>query len=203
MPRLPRAFLLGVLGPLALAASFGSGACSSDPATSVADGGGDPDGSSAADGAGGDDASATTDGATADAKSDGASGDAGDKDACPTPVTKPATGETCVGFGKKTPCGSAGACGYPDYGYVCFNGGPPGFAGCVQASTSAFGETYCCPDNKCVAEPDQDAMCAGVAGKPHRYQCPPDGLGGNVAAPAGCVANGTGASELEKFFCCP
>jgi hypothetical protein len=119
---------------------------------------------------------------------------------CPMGKILPATGETCVGFGKKTPCDPA--CGLPEYGYVCFNGGPPSFAGCVQASSTAFGETYCCPENKCVAQPDQDAMCTNGA-KPHRYQCPPNGSGGNVAPPAGCTETGSGGTPLERFYCCP
>jgi hypothetical protein len=119
---------------------------------------------------------------------------------CPKGKILPATGETCVGFGKGTPCDTA--CGLPQYGYVCFSGGPPGFAGCVQASSSAFGETYCCPDNKCVAQPDQDAMCTNGA-KPHRYQCPPNGSGGNVAPPAGCTETGSGTTPIERFYCCP
>jgi|GEM_PF-1874605 len=129
--------------------------------------------------------------------------EAGGRDAsCATGVTKPATGETCIGFGKKSPCDPA--CGLPEYGYVCFNGGPPGFAGCLQTQASAFGETYCCPSNACVPQPDQDGMCAAVAGKPHRYQCPPKGPdAGNVDPPAGCVESGSGASEVEKFYCCP
>src|SRR4051794_34339243 len=44
----------------------------------------------------------------------------------------PSTGETCIGFGKGSPCDPL--CGLGAYGYVCFNGGPPGFAGCIQAS---------------------------------------------------------------------
>lgn len=110
------------------------------------------------------------------------------------------TGETCVGFGKGTPCG-AGA--FPqEYGYVCFNGGPPGFTGCKQASKTAFGETWCCAENKCVAQPDQDAKECKTAGKPHRYQCPPNGSGGNVAPPAGCTGGDAGTA-VEVFYCCP
>jgi hypothetical protein len=119
---------------------------------------------------------------------------------CPKPKTAPSTGETCIGFGKGTPCDTA--CGLPAYGYVCINGGPPGFAGCVQASTSSFGESYCCPDNKCVPQPDQDKECKSAA-TPHRYQCPPDGTGGNVAPAAGCADAGGGGSAVEKFYCCP
>lgn len=112
----------------------------------------------------------------------------------------PDKGETCTGFGKGTGCDTA--CGLPAYGYVCFNGGPPGFTGCVQASSSPLGETYCCPDNKCVPQPDQDKSCT-TAGKTHRFQCPPDGTGGNVAPPAGCVDGGAGSSALELYYCCP
>ncbi len=63
------------------------------------------------------------------------------------------TGETCVGFAENDPCG---AMGLPQYGYVCFNGSPPGIAGCELASSAgALGDTYCCTENKCVAQPDQ------------------------------------------------
>jgi hypothetical protein len=65
------------------------------------------------------------------------------------------------------------------------------------------GQTYCCSKNDCVAQPDQDSMCSGSAGKPHRFQCPPDGKGGNVAPPAGCKESGSGATAVEKFYCCP
>ena len=127
-------------------------------------------------------------------------GGAGDG-ACPATKVEPSTGETCVGFGAGTGCDTA--CGLPKYGYVCFNGGPPGFAGCVQASsTGGFGDTYCCPDDRCVPQPDQDKECA-TAGQPHRYQCPPDGNGGNVAPPSGCADGGVGGSALEHFYCCP
>jgi hypothetical protein len=110
------------------------------------------------------------------------------------------SGETCTGFGKGSPCGDAGL---PLYGYICVNGGPPGFVGCVQASASAFGETYCCPSNDCVAEPDQDPQCTGVSGKPHLYQCPPDGTdGGSVAPTAGCAAKSLPGSPYA-YYCCP
>jgi hypothetical protein len=131
-------------------------------------------------------------GSDAPTKPDGSSVDA----SCPTTKVLPDKGETCVGFGKGTPCDTA--CGLPAYGYVCFNGGPPGFAGCVQASsTGSFGDTYCCPENKCVPQPDQDKECK-TAGKPHRYQCPPD-----VAPASGCTPIDAGGSAVENFTCCP
>ena len=134
------------------------------------------------------DSSAPVDGGTIDA-------------ACAATKVQPSTGETCVGFGAGTGCDTA--CGLPKYGYVCFNGGPPGLTGCVQASsTGSFGDTYCCPDNECVAQPDQDKQCT-TGGKPHRYQCPPDGMGGNVAPPTGCADGGSGGTDLERFYCCP
>jgi hypothetical protein len=93
--------------------------------------------------------------------------------------------------------------GLPDYGYVCFNGSPPGIAGCkLASSTGSFGDTYCCTENKCVAEPDQDKECKAPS-PPHRYQCPPDGNGGSVAPPAGCADGGGGGSAVERFYCCP
>ena len=120
---------------------------------------------------------------------------------CPKGKVVASTGETCIGFGKGTPCDMA--CGLPAYGFVCFNGGPPGFAGCVQASsTGSFGDTYCCPDNRCVPQPDQDKECKS-AGTPHRYQCPPDGMGRGVAPPPGCADGGSGSSAVERFYCCP
>ncbi|MBS2014126.1 MAG: hypothetical protein JST00_14645 [Deltaproteobacteria bacterium] len=197
----PRTALAGLFAFASLTA-LGAGACSTDTPPETTDGGGggggEADGAtSGKDGATGTDAGdagvdAAKDAAPVDGSSEGG--------ACPQGVTKPATGETCVGFGKKSPCNAA--CG--EYGFVCFNGGPPAFTGCLQLSATAFGETYCCTQNKCVAQPDQDAMCAGVAGKPHRYQCPPDDTGTtNVAPPAGCVENGSGGTNLEKFYCCP
>ena len=147
-------------------------------------------------------------GASSDASSDAAGDSSTTSDggtphdaACPATKVAPSTGETCVGFGAGTGCDTA--CGLPAYGYVCFNGGPPGFTGCVQASsTGSFGDTYCCPDNRCVPQPDQDKQCT-TAGKPHRYQCPPDGAGGNVAPPTGCADGGSGGTALERFYCCP
>jgi hypothetical protein len=120
---------------------------------------------------------------------------------CPVGTLGPQTGETCVGFGKGTPCDPE--CGIPAYGYVCFNGGPPSFTGCLQMTKTSLGETYCCPELRCVAQPDQDTMCASAAGTPHRYQCPPDEDGGTTAPPPGCVETGSGGSAVEHFFCCP
>lgn len=121
---------------------------------------------------------------------------------CPTPKAATSTGETCTGFGETgDPCDPA--CGLPRYGYLCFNGGPPGFAGCVQVRATSLGETYCCPNNDCVAEPDQDARCSGASGKPHLYQCPPEGKDGGAAAPASdCVAEPVPGSPYP-YYCCP
>lgn len=111
-------------------------------------------------------------------------------------------GETCIGYGPSPESCPAG-CGQP-YGYVCFGGPPPGFSGCRETRVSAvLGNSYCCANNACVAEPDRDGDCTSVSGKPHRFQCPPDGTGGHVAAPAGCVEHGSGSTDLERFFCCP
>ena len=161
-------------------------------------------------------ADATTNDAAAGNRDAAATNDAGpgDKDAGPgdkdagTDASASCTdgkviadaGETCIGFGSGTPCNDA--CGL--YGYRCFGGHPPGLTGCLQVNASALlGETYCCATNACVAEPDQDAMCAGFPGKPHRFQCPPTADGGTVAAPLGCVAAGSGGTALEQFYCCP
>jgi hypothetical protein len=124
--------------------------------------------------------------------------------ACPTTKTVPATGETCTGFGSSADTCDP-VCGLPAYGYVCFNGGPPGLSGCVQVRSSSLGETYCCANNACVAEPDQDTQCAAVSGKPHLYQCPPDGTDGGTVAPAGgsaCAAQVVAGSPYA-YFCCP
>jgi hypothetical protein len=138
-----------------------------------------------------DDASASSDApSTIDAKAD--AGDAA--------TSSQGKGETCIGFAKGPPCGAGGL---PDYGYVCFNGSPPGLTGCVLAtSTGSFGDTYCCPENTCVAQPDQDKECK-AAGTPHRYQCPPNGVGSSVAPPVGCADAGGGGTALERFYCCP
>lgn len=119
---------------------------------------------------------------------------------CAKGKVRPATGETCVGYGKGSPCNAD--CG--EYGFVCFqNGGPPGFAGSLLINDNGqFGQTYCCTENKCVAQPDEDGKCT-TAGQTHRYQCPPDGTGGHVAPPAGCADGGAGATAVEHFYCCP
>lgn len=139
--------------------------------------------------------------AAKDGGADGSSTDAGaDAGSCSKGKVRPATGETCVGYGKGSPCSAE--CG--EYGYVCFqNGGPPGFAGCLLINDNGqFGQTYCCTENKCVAQPDEDGKCT-TPGKTHRYQCPPDGNGGHVAPPAGCADGGAGDTALERFYCCP
>lgn len=145
--------------------------------------------STATDGAPDDDASTRTDAARDASAADSATdGGANGK------------GETCIGFAKGTPCGVNG---FGDYGYVCFNGSPPGIAGCkLASSTGSFGDTYCCTENKCVAQPDQDKECK-TAGAPHRFQCPPNGDARPVMAPAGCFSAGGGGSAVENFYCCP
>ncbi len=184
-----RVLVLVALGSGAFGLTLATGSCSSDPVASTAT-----------------DAASTTDATTSaeDAAEDAPTElpDAAGLDAsCPKGKVLPATGETCIGFGKGTPCDPA--CGLGEYGYVCINGGPPGFTGCIQASsTGSFGDTYCCPKNECVPQPDQDSKCSG-AGKPHRYQCPPDGTGKPVAPPPGCGDAGGGGSAVETFYCCP
>lgn len=131
---------------------------------------------------------------------EGDSGGSKEAGLCGPIVTTP--GETCVGFGAKAETCDP-SCEQP-YGYICFDGAPPGFEGCRKVTDSAFGQTYCCPKNDCVAQPDQEAACSDVAGKPHRFQCPPDGSGGHVAPAAGCEETGPGGgSDVEKFYCCP
>jgi hypothetical protein len=204
MSRAPLALVAVAVGALfGVAVALTAGGCSSDATKSTPEPSPTTDGAASIDDGGSAAEGGFDGGGGADAARDAAiAGDGGgDAGACPTPVVKPGTGETCVGFGTGDPCKTA--CGLPAFGYVCFNGGPPSFAGCVQASsTSAFGDTYCCPDDKCVAQPDQDAMCK-TAGKPHRFQCPPDGAGGTVAPASGCVQSGSGGSALEHFYCCP
>lgn len=188
-PRLPSALAL-LLASFALASMAvvveGCGADSADPV--------------AGDGSTTDSPGSQPDGSTPD--DDGSTGDGGTDSAVDGAVDSGANGkgETCIGFAKGTPCG---ANGFADYGYVCFNGSPPGIAGCKLAtSTGSFGDTYCCTENKCVAQPDQDKECK-AAGTPHRYQCPPEGDAGSVAPSAGCLAAGAGGSALEHFYCCP
>ena len=117
---------------------------------------------------------------------------------CANGEVQPKTGQTCAGFGMSTPCTT---CTPSAYGYLCFDGGPPNIDGCTRVSKSAFGDTYCCSSNQCVAEPDQDSKCVGKPGGPHRYQCPPDGTdGGFVKPPQGCVLEST---MVYPFYCCP
>ena len=114
------------------------------------------------------------------------------------------TGETCVGFGAKDPCGVANK--RPDYGYVCFNGGPPGISGCELANKSIVGDTYCCSKLACVAQPDQDAKsCNGKPGKPHRFQCAIDKNDALLAKPGGGCEEDVAAKipTSSRFYCCP
>lgn len=161
-------------------------------------------------GAGSDDGGGTT----ADAeRSDGSTEEEGDAGRTPDAAKKPDSpfteecpgkpkathpGETCIGFGSKgSSCNDA--CGRP-YGYVCVDGGPPGFPSCVRASASSLGETYCCTTNECVAQPDRDSVCNGASGKPHSYACPPHDDGGTASKP-GCEQK---SDELGvPLFCCP
>lgn len=135
---------------------------------------------------GGDDGGSTTDVSTS---------------TCPFNTQFASNGETCVGFGVSSECEQAG-CGR--FGYVCVGGGPPGFTGCSEKSTSALGNSYCCPTNDCVAQPDQNGACSDApGGLRKRYQCPPNGSSGHVAPPAGCVEHRSGTTALEKMYCCP
>jgi hypothetical protein len=169
-------------------------ACDSDDATGTSSApeteGGTGDGG--AGGPGKDGEPATDAPATPDVAAEGGS--------CRGPIVT-GNGETCIGHGKGSSCDPA--CGQP-YGYLCVDGPPPGFSGCRETQTSALGNSYCCPKNECVAEPDQNGVCADAdAGKTKRFQCPPDESGGHVAPPSGCVEHNSGPTELEKFYCCP
>ncbi|MDB4943675.1 MAG: hypothetical protein JWP97_3209 [Labilithrix sp.] len=175
-----------VASSIGLPTVVAAGCSSSDDGSSSGSGG--SSGSSGSSG-GGPDSAVTGDGDTpSDAARDAAADASG-------------TGETCVGFARSMPCGAGGL---PPYGYVCFHGSPPGIAGCVLASsTGSFGDTYCCAENACVAQPDQDKECPSAA-TPHRFQCPPAGDGGALAPPPGCVVgSGSGGSSVESFYCCP
>ncbi len=186
------------LPPVALALE----ACSSDDSTPATAGGSDASTDNGSSTSRSDDSGRNNEETDSGSKTD-AGKDAGGDGACSGPiVTTP--GETCIGFGPKAETCDP-ACGQ-SYGYLCFNGAPPGFTGCREQRTSTLGNTYCCPKNDCVAQPDQDTMCNGTAGKPHRYQCPPltpNDDGGFATPPTGCVEKGSGSSELEKFYCCP
>ena len=177
-------------------------ACSDDPTTEASTGTGDGDGGPGRDGASTKDgASPSNDAGAGDGAlaNDGAASDG----ACVGPIVSSA-GETCTGFGTQgDSCDPS--CGQP-FGYVCFGGAPPGFTGCREQRVSAtFGNTYCCPTNACVERPDRTIDCAGVAGKPKHFQCPPlaGDAGGNASPPSGCVGEGSGQSSLEKYYCCP
>lgn len=117
-----------------------------------------------------------------------------------TTVPDAGVGQTCVGYGAGETCATEQ--GKP-YGYVCFDGPPPGIAGCTLTRESgSLGNNYCCEESACVEQIDQSAACSGVSGKPRRVQCPPTETG-NAAPPDGCVEHQSGASDVEKFYCCP
>ncbi len=147
---------------------------------------------------------ASTDAASTDATSSSDASDAGtasdaSPDGCVTGEVITASGDTCAGFGTGESCNSA--CGLPPYGYVCTNGGPPGFAGCMRVSESALlGGTYCCPELKCVRVTSQDGSCAD-AGAPLLYQCATADDGGLLAAPAAGCTEITGLPSY-RYFCC-
>jgi hypothetical protein len=165
-------------------------ACDSDDTAATPSGTNDASSSSDAPPTSPEDGSAPVDGGkdASDAGSDGSAN-------CPGEI-KTGNGETCIGYGTGSTCDPQ--CGQP-YGYVCANGPPPGFTGCREVSKSALGNSYCCPKNDCVAQPDQNAVCNDAgAGKTKRYQCPP-----GSTPPAGCVEHKSGGTNLEKLYCCP
>jgi hypothetical protein len=169
-------------------AGSGSSGSTTDASSKGDDGGGSPE-----------DAPSTTDATPGDGSTD-ATADAPSSIACTGGKPVADAGETCTGFGQKDPCDK---CTPGGYGYVCFGGGPPNIAGCQLVRSSSFGETYCCPKNDCVAEPDQDSKCRGKAGTPHRYQCPPtNDDGGFATPPAGCV-NASTPADPYPYYCCP
>lgn len=117
-------------------------------------------------------------------------------DTGPTIEADAGPGETCVGYGEGDTCETG------KYGYVCFNGPPPGVAGCTLKQSSSLGNSYCCTENVCVEQIDQGSACNGVSGKPHRFQCPPT-ASGNATPPAGCEEHNSGSTDIEKYYCCP
>lgn len=134
-----------------------------------------------------------------DAATEGDAGDAG-TDTGATGDPDAGVGQTCIGYGAGDTCATEP--GKP-YGYVCFDGAPPGIAGCkLTRSSGTLGNNYCCSENACVEQIDQGAQCNGVAGKPRRLQCPPT-ESGNATPPAGCQEHNSGSTEVEKFYCCP
>jgi hypothetical protein len=108
-------------------------------------------------------------------------------------------GETCIGYGEGETCATVQ--GKP-YGYVCFNGAPPGIEGCTLKMSSSVGNSYCCSENACVEQIDQGSACTGVTGTPHRFECPPTATG-NATPPAECEEHNSGSTEVEKYYCCP
>lgn len=107
-------------------------------------------------------------------------------------------GETCVGYGEGDTCAAEPG----KYGYVCFNGAPPGVASCKLKQSSSLGNSYCCTENVCVEQIDQGSACNGVTGKPHRFQCPPT-ASGNATPAVGCEEHNSGSTDVEKYYCCP
>lgn len=198
----PRAALLFFCVPVLIVAACASSEDPLLPDGDAADAGGTRDSGSRREagtgGSGGaEDAGDDEDGGK-DARDAGSTKDAA---TCPFNTQFSSNGETCVGFGVSAECEQAG-CGR--YGYVCFGGGPPNITGCSEKSTGAYGNSYCCPTNECVAQPDQNAQCNDApAGLRKRYQCPPNGIGGHVAPPTGCVEHKSGETAVERMFCCP
>jgi len=111
--------------------------------------------------------------------------------------------------GSCEPKGATGACGgcLPAFEYDCHQltsatpVGKPALDGCVVQAVIddvLVNEIFCCPENKCVLEPDGPGpTCRGVYGDTlaKDVRCP-EGL----APPSGCVS-GPAASPHE--YCCP
>lgn len=191
--------LFAVLAPISFATAWV--ACSSDDPTS------NPGGSDASVGSdtGSSSGSSSSSSSSSGGGGDSGSGDGGSDarpDGCPTGTTDFDAGDTCAGFGAKAPCDSR--CGQP-YGYVCTGGGPANLKGCLQVSTSSFGNTYCCPDLACVRVPFRDSKCLALA-RPALYHCLADDDGGLLAKPDPGCTEVVGDPDLPpvqaRYYCC-
>jgi hypothetical protein len=141
------------------------------------------------------------DASAADAPAPDGTGPDARPDGCAITTTEFDAGDTCAGFGAKSPCEPGCT---PAYGYVCTGGGPPNLKGCVRVSESSFGGTYCCPDLACVRVTSQDKKC--VSPQKALYHCLAAADGGLVAKPAAGCTEVVGDPDLPpieaRYFCC-